>query len=189
MDVLFAKRIQFKTSNPVHLPRKFLSEDLRLEKYEFIPFNEENAIENYNRNEISKYLNVCTAICKQILENNIFQVNKEKLMSHLKLIQVDQREINKMTININEDQTLLKTLHFIANEKHFHRHNELSDKLKYNFDKLEFDISKDIINLVGRNERLIRPLIDTVNENVIPNNKLNVLEINMTNGIIGSDIL
>ena len=96
-----------------------------------------------------------------------------------------------MTMDIDEDHTLFRTLHFLSNEKNINKNlnfDEMINEFKVKFKKVEFDVSKDIINLVGRNERLIRPLIDTVNENVTPIKELNVLEINMTNGIISNDI-
>ena len=192
LNAVIAKGIEFRNIISSDLPRKFLSDRLRLERYEFIPFDEDNTIENYNRNELLKYLNVCSMICKQISEKKIFKVSIGNFMNHLKVIQVDQKDVDEMTMDIDEDHTLLRTLHFLSNEKDIYQnlnYDNMINELKVKFEKMEFDVSKDIINLVGRNERLIRPLIDTVNENVTPIKELNILEINMTNGIISIDIL
>ncbi len=54
--------------------------------------------------------------------------------------------------------------------------NELINEIK---NKPEFDITKDIINKVSTNERLIRPLLDIVSENNIPKKEIKVLEISL----------
>ena len=89
LKAIVAKGIEFRDVISFNLPRKFLSDGLRLERYEFIPFDEDNAIENYNKNGLLKYFNVCSAICKQILENKIFKVNIDHFVNYLKLIQVE----------------------------------------------------------------------------------------------------
>ena len=185
IKALIAKGIEIKGFMAINIPRRCLSNGLRFEKYQFIPYYEDDAIESYNRNETIKYLNVCSSICKQILENQKFNFKSDKITIDLENIQFDQKLIDE--ISNNEDHTLLKSLYSVLSiQKNFNNNiqetNDLTEKAQ------RFDISKDIINLVGRNERLIRPLIDTVNENVNPLKELRVLEVNTTNGIIGVDI-
>jgi fatty acid synthase len=48
----------------------------------------------------------------------------------------------------------------------------------------EYDMSRDIINQVSKNERFIRPLLDIVSENNIPKKEIKVLEINLSNAIM-----
>ena len=43
--------------------------------------------------------------------------------------------------------------------------------------------------MIGKNERLIRPMLDTVNKNCSPIKQLKIIEINLTNGLIGVDIV
>ena len=189
LKALIANGIEIRGLMAVNLQRKFFSNELRLEKYEFIPYYEDNAIESYNKNEIIKYLDVCLAICKQILENTKINIKTEGFINSLKYIKIDQKIIDEMTMEISEDHTLLNLLYnVLSSHKDFNNNIELADDLRQKSKKLQFDVSKDIINLVGRNERFIRPLLDTVNENVNPLKQLKVLEINTTNGIIGFDI-
>ena len=194
LRALIAKGIEARGLIPVNVPRKFLSKELRLEKYQFIPYHEENAIEQYNRNELTQYLNVCTALCKQILTHAKFDyVSTDQFVDELRDFHCDSKLIEEMTLNIPEDQTMLNSLNYLYknqfdDNKNLVDPNELMDGLRGNMEKLEFDLTKDIINLVGRNERMIRPFIDTVNENVTPIKECKVLEINPTNGIIGVDI-
>ncbi len=50
--------------------------------------------------------------------------------------------------------------------------------------KAEYDMSRDIINQVSKNERFIRPLLDIVSENNVPKKEIKVLEINLSNAIM-----
>ena len=191
---IITKGLEIEGIIPVGLPRKFLTKELRLEKYSFIPHQEDNAIENYDKNQLTKYINVCSAICKKILEKTKFNINTNELINNLKNVKVDDKLIEEMTIQIHEDHTLLNCLNSIlTSQNDVNRNvvdcNELIDEIRQKSEKLEFDLSKDILNLVGKNERLIRPLLDTVNENVTPIKELKVLETNTTNGIIGRDII
>ncbi|CAG2102742.1 unnamed protein product [Medioppia subpectinata] len=54
--------------------------------------------------------------------------------------------------------------------------------------KVEHDLSKDIINQIEKNERLIRSLVDIVCENFITTNELKVTEINMTPGVLATEV-
>ena len=51
----------------------------------------------------------------------------------------------------------------------------------------EFDLSKDIINQVSKNERLIRPLLDIVSESNVPKKDIKVIEINVSNAIMATE--
>ena len=189
LNAIITKGLEVKGMISVMMPRKFLSKDLRLERYQFIPFYENDAIENYYRNELTTYLNVCSAICKQILEKSGINIQIDGLMKNLNNLKVEQKLIDELLLNISEEHTLFNALNLLAAQKDLNKNffveNEIINDLRQ---KLEFDISKDIINLAGRNERLIRPMLDTINENVTPIKQLNVLEMNITNGIMGPDI-
>ena len=197
VNVIFDKKLKALIGNGIeitgikfsNLNRKSVLNKLRLEKYQFIPYYEDNAIENYHRNEIMKYLNVCSAICKQIFEKTEYNLKKiENFDDIIMNIQIDQKIIDEMIMNINEEHILLNTLCSILNiEGDLSNNTDSVYNLKQR-KELNFDLSYDLINLVGRNERLIRPMIDTVNENINPMLELKVLEINTTNGIIEVDI-
>ncbi len=73
--------------------------------------------------------------------------------------------------------------------KTFKDENENIDKKMREFilnsqNKPEYDLSKDIINQVSKNERFIRPLLDIVSENNVPKKEIKVLEINLSNAIM-----
>ena len=186
LESLITKGIEITTINTANIQRKILPTGLRLETYEFIPYNQDNVIDSYYRNEMLKYLDICSAICKQIHEKYKL---KNNIINNLR-IKIRQKLVDEMTMNISKDHTLLNILSSVLNDQlDFNNNIELANDLKEKIGKLEFDVSKDIINLVGRNERLIRPLLDTINENINPMKELKVIELNTTNGIIGVDIL
>jgi fatty acid synthase len=54
--------------------------------------------------------------------------------------------------------------------------------------KPEFDITRDIINRVSNNERFLRSVIDIFSENNVPKKEINVLEINLSNAIMATEI-
>ena len=192
------KGVEIRGFLPINIPRKQLSSGLRLEKYQFIPYNEDNAIESYYKNELHNYINLCSHLCLKILKNATeIDPKMNGLMNNfINLNPINDDEIEKQTTKIDDEQTLLKILNHLHKGQVDANKNLVDQKeiesvikqLKKDVDKPEFDLSKDTINLVGRNERLIRPFIDVINENSVPIAELKVLEVNLTNGIIGLDI-
>ena len=63
--------------------------------------------------------------------------------------------------------------------------NELVAKV---LSKPENDLSGDVINLVARNERLIRSLLDIVSESNVPKKEIKVSEINLTKGLMTEEV-
>ena len=51
-----------------------------------------------------------------------------------------------------------------------------------------YDLSKDMINQVSKNEHLIRSLLDIVSENNVPKKEIKVLEINLTSGLLAKEV-
>ena len=54
--------------------------------------------------------------------------------------------------------------------------------------KPENDLTGDVINLVARNERLIRSLLDIVSESNVPKKEIKVSEINLTKGLMTEEV-
>ncbi|CAG2110142.1 unnamed protein product, partial [Medioppia subpectinata] len=55
-------------------------------------------------------------------------------------------------------------------------------------EKPEYELSKDMINQIQKNERLIRSLVDIVCENFITTKELKVTEINMTSNLLAKEV-
>jgi fatty acid synthase len=63
--------------------------------------------------------------------------------------------------------------------------DNMINQLKIDFqEQREFDMSRDIINQVSKNERFIRPILDIVNENNTTLRSIYVLEINLSGDVI-----
>ena len=104
----------------------------------------------------------------------IFQnISSEKLEEYRQM-----KKRNHVMFNI-----LDKLYNLAAPEKHNLSHLSLilfrilTEEMKYNKD---LDLEKDVINIVSKNERLIRSLTDIVCENNVNKRELNVTEINLS---------
>ena len=194
---IVASGIEVRGFVPVNIQRKQTTNGLRLEKYHFIPYFEKGAIEKPYRNQLQTYMKVCQQIGLEIAKKLQIQSDKIKLIIQSETgTEFDEKFIQKITTNIRDDETFLKLLNEfkqiienknIIEKEHFGSLNLIND-LKQRIKASEFDLEKDLINLIGRNERLIRPLLDTVNENSTPIKELKVVEINLTSGLICVDV-
>jgi fatty acid synthase len=108
---------------------------------------------------------------------------------------VDEELIQHYLKDIKEEHVMLKVLNKILSLTKDENENfdkRLDDKnlrqiLKSFQNKEEYDLSRDIINQVSKNERFIRPLLDIVSENNVPKKDIKVLEINLSNAIMASE--
>src|SRR5882672_1788301 len=82
-------------------------------------------------------------------ENHVLFRVFDKMLSEL----VDENKNAKTNVNINK---VLSEIH----------------------ENPEYDLSKDLINQISKNERLIRTLVDMVSENYVTTNDLKITEIN-----------
>ena len=110
--------------------------------------------------------------------NGYKKVGEELIQSYLK----DIKEEHVMLImfdkllNLNKDEN--ENINENLREKNL-------KQLKIDFqNQTEYDMSRDLINRVSKNERLIRPLLNIVSENNIVKKEIKVLEINSSNDIL-----
>ncbi|CAG2104159.1 unnamed protein product, partial [Medioppia subpectinata] len=52
----------------------------------------------------------------------------------------------------------------------------------------EYDLSKDVVNQIQKNERMIRSLMEIVCENYVTINKINITEINLNDSFVAKDV-
>jgi fatty acid synthase len=124
----------------------------------------------------------------------------------MKILEFDTKYLNGYKIvgeevvknymnDIREEYVMLKILDNILNSC-----KDENENIDYSFrDKIlkgmiinsenetKYDLSKDIINQVSKNERFIRPLLDIVSENNVPKKEIKVLEINLSNAIMATE--
>jgi fatty acid synthase len=102
--------------------------------------------------------------------------------------------IQKYLTSDKEEHVMIKLLDSLLSL--YKKDNENTTEEKEKLKKLvnekmkepEFDLTKDIINLISKNERFIRPLLDIVSENNVPKKELKVLEINLSNAIMAKEV-
>ena len=163
----------------MNVPRRPGQQGLLLEKYQFIPHNEDNAIELNDKNNLIEYIQVCCALGQKLVEMSP-KVNKLKLNGYKVADEaVVAKYVNKKEENSNH--ILMKVINELASLKIDDNNNIITGKddkeviqletaLKNIFDKPENDISLDAINSMFNNERFIRPSLDIVLENIFEKN-------------------
>ena len=196
LRTIVCKGIEVRGIVPVNIPRKHLSNGLRLEKYEFVPNFQENAIENVTKRELKAYTEACTSLCLKIIKNMKMD-HLEPLLTSAKNLSIDDQTVQDMVISNRDEHVLLKIFsNFLKSQKDSNDNLLDKEEMQAVFNKLkeevktkpELDVTKDALNLVGRNEKLVRPLLDMVNENSERIKELKCLEMNTSNAIVGLDI-
>jgi fatty acid synthase len=115
-----------------------------------------------------KYLNENKTVGEEILNNYLKDVREEHV-----IIKIFDKILNSC-LRLDENKNLDKGMR----DKNL---NELVINFK---NATEYDLSRDILNQVSKNERFIRPLLDIVSENNVPKKEIKVLEINLSNAIM-----
>ena len=112
----------------------------------------------------------------QNILNNKVELNEEKCeQDHTK--------------ELKDEYVLLKVLNEIQKQTVDNNNNINTNELVAKvLEKPENDLSGDVINLVARNERLIRSLLDIVSENNVPKKEIKVSEINLTKGLMAEEV-
>ena len=107
---------------------------------------------------------------------------------------VSEEEINKYLTETNDNYVLLRVferLLEIVSKKD--KNDNIDDNVIKQFvneikSNSEYDLSRDVLNEVSKNECLIRTLLDIVSENNVPKKEIKVLEINLTNGLMAKEV-
>jgi fatty acid synthase len=109
---------------------------------------------------------------------------------------VSEENIQIYLKDVREELVIMKIFNKILNSCCDDNENLLLKEKVENLDQImnqildrpEFDVTKDLINQVSKNERLIRPLLDIVSENNVPKKEIKVLEINLSNAIMATEV-
>ena len=102
--------------------------------------------------------------------------------------------IKKFLMESNENHILLKIFDRLLellskrDKNQNFDENNLKQFINEILDNNEYDLSKDVINQVSKNELLIRTLLDIVSENNVPKKDIRVLEINPSNALMAKEV-
>ncbi|CAG2109741.1 unnamed protein product [Medioppia subpectinata] len=164
------------------IPRKTNVQDLKLESYQFVANEETIAIDELEKKSVKEYIKVCSSLAdkiKQLIETKDSKVNAN----------ITDDLVNKYLNDMKENQILLKILNEVYKGCIDENQNIDTNRLLVDIQaKPEYDLSRDLINQVSKNEHLIRSLVDIVNESHVPKKELKVLEINLTNGLMAREV-
>jgi hypothetical protein len=115
-----------------------------------------------------KYFNENKTVTEEILNNYLKDIKEEHV-----IIQIFYKILNSC-LSLDQNKNLDKGMR-----------DKTLNKLVINFkNATEYDLSRDILNQVSKNERFIRPLLDIVSENNTIKKDIKALEINLSNAIM-----
>ena len=148
-----SRGIEIRELKFVHISLKNVMRDVKLEKYEFVPFQEQKAIETVDYNELEQYIKDCDTMARSI----ILAGNK---LSTQRII--DENIARILNQNLSSEQILLNVLvncfKCIVDENG----NIIGDGI-LNWPTVQkiviengFDLSQDCLNTCHKNGRLIR---------------------------------
>ncbi|CAG2120211.1 unnamed protein product, partial [Medioppia subpectinata] len=168
------------------IPRKVDNQDLGLDSYEFLPNEDLCAIDPCDRQTLNQYLELCKSMASIIKRNGA-----EKIKCDYNYRNIGSDVIQGYRMANNESHVMFRALdkimQAVAQDDHNNNTAVADNNIAYRVwadmqDRREFDLNKDLIHQIQRNERLIRSLVDIVNENLVPQKTIKVLEINAMGG-------
>ena len=156
--MIVAPGIEVKDLMALPIPRKVNIQDLKLKSYEYVANEDYNAIEECDKKAIMENIKVCLTVANKI--------NKSRDASNY---DINDEMVNEYTRDPKEDHVLLKVLTEVQKQTVDKNQNLIESEIKEVVLKLlekpENDVSGDVISQVSKNERLIRSLLDIINEN------------------------
>ena len=185
---MVAKGFEMKGLKFANIPLKNVMRNVKMEKYEFVPFNEPNAIEEIDARELQNYIDQCNLVA-EILADATFL--KKNTSSEVKASSVQgDRLAAILRAPLEEKQVLLKllvTLYKTIFDENGNQINRPTVELLYRTIKEnDLNISQDLLNSVSKNGRLMRSILDIVCENGLRN--MTVVEVNYEKGSIAKDL-
>lgn len=182
LEFVASKGIEMKGLKFVNIPLRNVMENVKMEKYEFVPFDESMAIESIDFNELNDYAQNCETLAEVIK-----QAGKQST-----IIFNDQLN-NILKQKPNDNQVLLNILIQFYRTIIDENNNVIGDG-KINWPMAQkiigenkYDLSKDILNCCHKNGRLLRSTLDVVNENSLRN--ITIVEANYTGQIMIDNVI
>ena len=164
-------------------PRRQGAQIPTLEKFRFVPYDEDNALEESERQELGDYIEVCTSLTRMALEasGKRHEEIQEMLSGHK---EAADNVLKAYLVAPQEEHTLLRILKelIIADKK-----VSLEDNLKNILSQYGDELSKDVVANVFSKQSMLRPAIDVVIES-LTSPKLNILEVSSSPVVLEEQI-
>ncbi|KAF7488070.1 Fatty acid synthase [Sarcoptes scabiei] len=189
------KGLEVKGMIPFPVPRKIDQKGLILEKYSHIPYleKEPSKLPDDKHTELIEYIDMCNQLSSLLVFDKNRKPEQKDLQLPEKIYDLVKHYTKYCEIHENNHYRVFNLLRELLEIK-VDKSNEGVEKLVYencvneekmNSDGLinqelisKYDLSGDIIALLQTNERLVRPLVDTILENAADKNNLKVIEVN-----------
>ena len=191
MPVVFDPRINVIVTRGLEIrglkvniaPRRQGVQSPSLEKYTFVPNNEELALSQSDVAELEEYTRVCATLAASVLRKGGKNDQAAKVLGSNKEASADL--LAQYTELPAEEHVLLTALSELVNSVQITPAN-LQENLTRITQKYAKEFSKDILNNTVTRERFLRPLLDLVCEN--SGKSLSALEINSTSSIFAQEV-
>ncbi|CAG2108061.1 unnamed protein product, partial [Medioppia subpectinata] len=169
-------------------PRRQDITALVLDSQEFCPNDDNQAIDGYLSAAVTKYLQVCNSLASKLQ-----QMGVKEIKCDFNCEKVGEEVIQEFRTENNENHVMFRTFDRIlekALEENTNKINskEVSKILNEIQTNSEYDLSKDVVNQIQKNERMIRSLMEIVCENYVTVKEINITEINLSDSFVAKEI-
>ncbi|CAG2102296.1 unnamed protein product, partial [Medioppia subpectinata] len=164
------------------IPRHPPIADLVLDSYQFVANEDHDAISSVDTQMVCKSMAI-----------KVKQMGFKEMKCDFNYQSIADNVIEEYRNENNENRVLFRIFDKLLTEmvdynKNMKNSRDMTKVLNEIQEKPEYDLSKDMINQIQKNERLIRSLVDIVCENVLNINDINVTEINVSGNILAKEV-
>jgi fatty acid synthase len=183
INVCIAKGLEIRGLKVNLAPRRQGAQVPTLEKYRFVSYNEDNALEENDSKNLNQYIQVCSSLARKVLEASGKSSSQvQEILNGFK--EADDSVLKDYLVAPLEEHALLKALkELITADKKV----SLKENVQKVLNKYGKELSKDLVSNVFTKQSFIRPALDIVIENM-SSRKLNVLEVNTSPVLLHNQI-
>ena len=183
INVCVAKGLEIRGLKVNLAPRRQGAQTPVLEKYRFVPYSEDKALEDFEKRNLNEYIEVCTSLTRKVLEASGKGSQIQDILNGYK--EAADNVLKQYLTAPQEEHTLLRVLKdLITGDKKA----SLKDNVKRVLSQYGNQLSKDVVANVCSKQSFLRPALDVVIENM-SSLKLNILEVNSSPLILQQQII
>ncbi|CAG2120803.1 unnamed protein product, partial [Medioppia subpectinata] len=170
------------------IPRRTDGTDLVLDTYQFFPNEDLEAVDPIDKRVANEYIEVCKAMAAKIK-----QIGYKDIKCDFNYQNISDDVIQEYRTTNNENHVLFRIFDKILTEvvdenKNSKNSKEVMKVLKDIESGAEYDLNKDLINQIQKNEHMIRTMVDIVCENFVSIKEMKVTEINLSSGVLAKEV-
>ncbi|CAG2102295.1 unnamed protein product [Medioppia subpectinata] len=185
---LVAHGIEVEDLMAFPIPRRSDGTDLVLDTYQFFPNEDVEAIDTNDKRVVTEYIEVCKAMAAKIK-----LIGCKDITCDFNYQNISDDVIQEYRTTNNENHVMFRIFDKILTEvvdenKNMKNSKEVMKVLKDIESGAEYDLKKDLINQIQKNEHMIRTLVDIVCENFVTIKEIKVTEINLSTGILAKEV-